>query len=109
MAELAYNGILEGQEFTQTIWKLGIKTMYIPKRRALKFKCEVTVDQSNKQAMLLDSGATDNFVDYHVAKKLGLQKHKMPQSRRVLNIDGTKNQAGEIMHYVALYIQHNSR
>jgi len=109
MAELAHNGVLEGQEFAQTIRKLGIETMYIPKRRALKIKCEITADQSNKQTMLLDSGATDNFIDYCTAKRLGLRKHKMPQSQRVLNVDGTENQAGEITHYVALYIQHNNR
>jgi len=109
MAELAHNSVLEGQEFAQTIRKLGIETMYIPKRRALKIKCEITVDQSNKQTMLLDSGAMDNFIDYRTAERLGLQKHKMPQSQRVLNVDGTENQAGEITHYVALYIQHNNR
>jgi len=44
MAELAYNGVLEGQEFAQTIRKLGIETMYIPRQRALKFKCEITAE-----------------------------------------------------------------
>jgi len=63
----------------------------------------------NKQTMLLDSGAMDNFIDSHTAERLGLQKHKMPKSRKVLNVDGTENWAGEITHYVALYIQHNNR
>jgi len=45
MAELAHNGVLEGQEFAQTIQKLGIETMYIPKQQALRFKCEITVDE----------------------------------------------------------------
>ena len=45
---------------------------------------------------LLDSGATENFLDYQMVQKLKIKMTKLPQPRRVFNIDGTENKAGNI-------------
>jgi len=110
MEELAKSGVLEGQEFAQAIRKLDMSEMYISRRRALKFKCEITTEQAvQKQTTLLDSGATDCFMDKATVTKLGLRAMKMPHPRKVLNVDGTENKAGQITHYIPLHIQHNKR
>jgi len=110
MEELAKSGVLEGQEFAQAIRKLNMSEMYISRRQALKFKCEIATGQTvQKQTMLLDSGAMDCFMDKATVAKLGLKALKMPHPRKVLNVDGTENKAGQIMHYVPFHIQHNNR
>ena len=45
---------------------------------------------------LLDSGATENFLDYCTVQKLKIKTTKLPQPRQVFNIDGTENKAGNI-------------
>src|SRR6266850_4344765 len=110
MEELAKSGTLEGPEFAQAICKLDLSEVYISRRRALKFKCRIITERAiHKQTMLLDSGATDCFVDKSTVKKLGLKAIKMPHPRLVLNVDGTENQAGAITHYVPFHIRHNER
>jgi len=110
MEELATSGVLEGPEFAQAIRKLDLSEMYISRRRALKFKCRIITERAiHKQTTLLDSRATDCFMDKAMVTKLGLSAKKMPHPRKVLNIDGTENKVGEITHYIPLHIQHNGR
>jgi len=53
---------------------------------------------------LLDSGATGCFVDKSWALDRQLQLSKLVKPVPVLNIDGTRNQEGDITHYVLLTI-----
>ena len=45
---------------------------------------------------LLDSGATENFLNYRMVQKLKINTSKLTQPRRVFNINGTENKAGNI-------------
>jgi hypothetical protein len=56
---------------------------------------------ANKKA-LVDSGATDNFMNIKFTKqmRLGLQELLMP--KKIFNIDNTTNKSGMIMHYLDL-------
>jgi|SRR6266850_1655689 len=64
MGELAHHRVLEGQELAATIRHLNIDTMYIPKRWALKVYCNIITGKGQKeQITLIDSGATENFID----------------------------------------------
>jgi len=84
--------------------------MYIPKRRALKIKCNFSTYQNQaEQIALIDSGATDNFIDYRTVVQLRLGTQRLPQPRKVINVDGTENRGGQIMHCVHLYIQHGNK
>jgi len=84
--------------------------MYIPKCRALKIKCNFfTYQNQAEQIALIDSGATDNFIDYQTAVQLQLRTQRLPQPRKVINMDGTENRGGQIMHCVHLYIQHKDK
>jgi len=53
---------------------------------------------------LLDSGATGCFVDKSWALDRRLQLSKLVKPVPVLNVDGTRNQEGDITHYVLLTV-----
>jgi hypothetical protein len=56
---------------------------------------------ANKRA-LVDSGATDNFMNATFANKMGLGLRELPTSKKIYNIDNTTNKSGEITHYLDL-------
>jgi hypothetical protein len=60
--------------------------------------------RANKQ-ILVDSGATDNFIHPRFIKRLHLRTHSLDQARKIWNIDGTNNKAGMIAEYVDLNVQ----
>jgi hypothetical protein len=51
---------------------------------------------------LLDSGATENFMNLEYAKYLHLPIKVLQQPRKLFNVDGTQNRAGELKYYVDL-------
>jgi hypothetical protein len=53
---------------------------------------------------LLDSGATENFIDPRMVDKLGVGKVPMVNPRMVFNVDGTENQGGQVNHYCVLNV-----
>ena len=53
---------------------------------------------------LLDSGATGCFVDKSWALDRCLRLSKLVKPVLVLNVDGTRNQEGDITHYVLLTV-----
>jgi hypothetical protein len=58
-----------------------------------------------KAITLLDSGATENFISFKYAKKLGLPIQRLTQERKLFNVDGTLNWAGTLKYYVDLVTQ----
>ena len=48
---------------------------------------------------LLDSGATENFINFKYAQKMDLLIRRLPQERRLFNVDGTPNKAGTLKYY----------
>jgi hypothetical protein len=60
--------------------------------------------RADKQ-ILVDSGATDNFIDPRLIKRLGLRSLRLERPRKIWNIDGTNNRAGMISDYVDLNVQ----
>jgi hypothetical protein len=45
---------------------------------------------------LVDSGATENFMNLSYAKWLKLPIKRLPQPRKLYNVDGTENKSGEL-------------
>ena len=54
---------------------------------------------------LVDSGATENFMNLTYAKWLRLPLKKMLQPRKLFNVDGTENKAGELQYYTDLDVR----
>jgi len=49
---------------------------------------------------LLDLGATENFMNLKYAKYLHLPIKTLQQPRKLFNVDGTQNRAGELKYYI---------
>ena len=62
-----------------------------------------------EQTVLLDSGATENFVDEQTWKTLGIGRHTLPTPIKIRNIDGTENKKGLITHFCWLRVKYNGK
>ena len=68
----------------------------------------VYIHMSNKRAetpALLDSGATENFINHRYAAHLRLPIKRLPTPRKVFNVDGTPNKKGDIQFYMDLKVR----
>ena len=54
---------------------------------------------------LVDSGATENFMSLQYARYLQLPIQRLPEPRKLFNIDGTQNKAGVLEYYTDLNVQ----
>ncbi len=57
---------------------------------------------------LLNSGATENFLNLEYAKWLHLPIKQMSQPQKLFNVDGTENKAGQLQYYTDLAIRMGS-
>ena len=64
-----------------------------------------SVAKRAKAIALVDSGATENFMNLQYAKWLRLPIKQMDEPRKLLNVDGTENKSGELCHYTDLQVQ----
>ena len=54
---------------------------------------------------LLDSGATENFMNLEYAEYLRLPIQCLKEPRKLFNVDGTPNQSGELLYFTDLHTQ----
>jgi len=55
--------------------------------------------------ILVDSGATDNFIHPKFVKRLRVGMQELEHPMKIWNIDGTTNRAGRLTHFVDLLVQ----
>ncbi len=55
--------------------------------------------------ILVDSGATDNFIHPKFVKRLHVGMQKLQRPMKIWNIDGTTNRAGQLTHFVDLLVK----
>src|SRR5258708_33324210 len=58
-----------------------------------------------KAIALVDSGATENFMNLTYAKWLQLPIKQMDEPRKLLNVDGMENKSGELHYYTNLQVR----
>ena len=58
---------------------------------------------------LLDSGATENFMNLSYAKCLKLPIKELAQPRKLFNVDNMENVSGELRYYTDLQVQTRSK
>jgi len=58
---------------------------------------------------LIDSGATENFMNLEYAKYLQLPIKRLEEPRSLFNIDGTTNKSGSLQYYTDLQVQTGSQ
>ena len=66
-------------------------------------------DTKTKERALIDSGATENFLDYRTMKRLNLGTQKLKSPRPIINADGTPNGKGTLTHCTELLVSHNGK
>jgi hypothetical protein len=54
---------------------------------------------------LIDSGATENFMNLSYTRWLGLPIKQLEKPRWLFNVDGTKNKAGKLQFYTDVSLQ----
>ena len=54
---------------------------------------------------LVDSGATENFMNLQYACYLQLPIRRLPEPRKLFNVDRTQNKAGSLEYYTDLNVQ----
>jgi len=62
-----------------------------------------------KALALIDSGATENFMNLEYAKYLQLPIKRLEEPRSLFNIDGTTNKSGSLQYYTDLQVQTGSQ
>src|SRR5216684_1109199 len=58
-----------------------------------------------KAIALVDSSATENFMNLIYTKWLQLPIKQMEEPRKLLNVNGTENKSGELKYYTDLQVQ----
>jgi len=62
-----------------------------------------------EEIALLDTGATENFINYKTVARLRLGTQKLTIPRPVFNVDGTNNRHGTITHACDLMVKKGNR
>src|SRR5260221_11261199 len=84
--------------------------MYIRSINAMKVPFEFTsVSRTANERALIDSGASENFLDFKVWKELKIGRIKLGKEIPVHNIDGTPNKMGAIESYCWLKVKLGKR
>src|SRR5260370_9329687 len=80
--------------------------MYLSTRKSMTLRFFVhSIAKRAKAIALVDSGATENFMNLTYAKWLQLPIKQMEEPRKLLNVDGTENKGGELRYYTNLQVQ----
>ena len=79
--------------------------MYIRRLDTLNMKISFRTARSMaEETALINSGATDNFIDEDTWGKLGIGKMELSKPITIHNVDGMENRQGKLTHYCWLRI-----
>jgi len=65
-----------------------------------KGKIQITTEHPLNIKIMIDCGAEGDFIDQTYTTIMGIKKLALDKPITVRNVDGTKNEAGTITHYV---------
>ena len=99
---------------TLLVWvcllKLESKIVFASKFKSLQIPTLLKSSHlTTERQVLVDSGATDNFISNRLLKRLKIGKLQLKNPRTVLNIDGTHNKSGTIQECVNLLVRVRER
>jgi hypothetical protein len=69
---------------------------------------QVFIHSPSKRAetiALIDSGATENFINLGYARYLGLPIRRLEKTRKLYNVDGMENKSSKLKYYADLKMQ----
>ena len=86
---------------------LSLDRVYVSHRNSLNIAVQFEHTRGTATASaLIDSGATENFVDQRTAEQWQMPRKELPVPRPIVNVDGTKNWAGMVQEACILEIEH---
>jgi Reverse transcriptase (RNA-dependent DNA polymerase) len=84
--------------------------MYLTTRHSINVPiCFESSRGTAEKKALVDSRATENFIDWQLAKALKVQTMLLLRPRKVYNVDGTENKAGVIEQHVKLRVRQGDK
>ena len=84
---------------------LRVNAVFVSKRNAMKVPTLLqSALKTAKENILLDSGATGNFMDQRMINRLGFKPLRLPTPKRMINVDGTDNHKGTIKYFMDLHV-----
>ena len=94
---------------TTSVWvrllKVESKIVFASKFKSLRIPTLLKSSHSTtERQVLVDSGATDNFISNKLLKRLKIGKLQLKTPRTIWNIDGTHNKSGTIQECVNLLV-----
>ena len=85
--------------------RLELNSVLIARTTTQSMLFPIHLELENRTAetlALADSAAGDRFIHPNYVKKIKAKTHRLPQSIRAFNVDGTENKRGTITEYVNL-------
>jgi len=80
--------------------------VYISTRKSMTVRFFThSIAKRAKGVALVDSGATENFMNLTYAKWLKLPIKNLEKPRKLFNVDGLLNKSGDLKHYTDLEVQ----
>ena len=103
-------GFSLGPKLPALVRTLRLQKMYITNHNAIEIKVPLHSFGGKAEAKaLVDSGATENFIDHRTVIKLRLGTRKLQKSRTVYNVDRTLNRDGTITHSCELFVKQGNK
>ena len=99
---------------TPLVWvhilKLELNIVFASKFKSLRIPTLLkSLHSTTERQVLVDSGATDNFIRDKLLKRLKIGKLQLKNLRTVWNIESTHNKSGTIQECVNLFVQVGDR
>ena len=97
---------------TRVAWvqAMSLDCVYVSHKNSLNIKVNFERTQERATASaLIDSGATENFIDIRTAEQWELPRKALPRPQPIVNINGTENKAGMVTKACILEVLHNKK
>jgi hypothetical protein len=89
---------------------LSSERVFLSNRQSMSIRVYIhTASKRAETPALLDTGATENFINHQYATHLRLPVKRLQNPRKVYNVDGTPNKKGEIQFYTDLEVRTGER
>jgi hypothetical protein len=87
-------------------WTITDDWVYISARRSMTVRFYTHSAKKRAEGIaLIDSGATENFMNLNYAQWLGLLIKHLEKTRWLFNVNGTENKAGKLQFYTNVSLQ----
>ena len=89
---------------------MSLDRVYVSHKNSLNIKVnfERTQERATTSA-LIDSGATENFINVRTVERWGLPRKILPRLRPIINVDGTENKVGMVTKACILEVLHDKK